>query len=386
MQTWRTEMPADMLLRSAWEETSLCGPDGRGTIDDWSRQTGVPPQHPVPLSLFLDYTAWFEQSFVHHPRAGDVVGMEPHQQGLRIESADGTAVTARRAVIAVGVLPFRYVPAPLAPLVGEGVGYTGATIEYSLYRDRRVMVVGAGQGGLETAARLAAAGAHSVEVITRRSVRWFADREPDVARQGLRSKIHQLAYPVLGYGPPGINRLATAPGLLEHMPASFRRAVTRRALRSGGSPWIRHLYDAAGVYTTTGAEVTFADHRAGELRLGLSDGTERRCDDVLVATGFRFSLDRLGFLSPALQRGIRTTGGGWPVLDSTFRSTDARVFFVGYPAEGRFGPVARFVLGTRFTCDRLGRVVGGPPGATAPDHPGADRHTTSPASRVARPS
>ena len=35
MQTWRTLMPPDMLMRSAWEETSLSARGGRGSIDEF---------------------------------------------------------------------------------------------------------------------------------------------------------------------------------------------------------------------------------------------------------------------------------------------------------------------------------------------------------------
>ena len=33
METWRTRMPPQMLLRSAWEESSISAPDDVGTID-----------------------------------------------------------------------------------------------------------------------------------------------------------------------------------------------------------------------------------------------------------------------------------------------------------------------------------------------------------------
>ena len=35
----------------------------------------------------------------------------------------------------------------------------------------------------------------------------------------------------------------------------------------------------------------------------------------------------------------------------------AGVFFVGYPAEGRFGPISRFVLGTGFTAERVAEAL-----------------------------
>jgi hypothetical protein len=77
---------------------------------------------------------------------------------------------------------------------------------------------------------------------------------------------------------------------------------------------------------------------------------------VLLGTGYRFDLGKLGFLDPRLAAGIRTERS-WPVLDRSFRTTDPRVVFVGYPAEQRFGPVSRFVLGADFSARRVGRAL-----------------------------
>jgi hypothetical protein len=70
----------------------------------------------------------------------------------------------------------------------------------------------------------------------------------------------------------------------------------------------------------------------------------------------RAAHDRLAFLSPAIRARIRVDGG-WPEIDRSFRSSDQRIFFLGYAAEGRFGPISRFVLGTGFTSPRAASVL-----------------------------
>ena len=78
MQTWRESMPPGMLLRSAWDETSLSAPGGRGSIGEWSRASGEPRVEPIPLEAFLRYSEWFREKFVgelearrHHADRGD---------------------------------------------------------------------------------------------------------------------------------------------------------------------------------------------------------------------------------------------------------------------------------------------------------------------------
>ena len=43
MEIWHARMPPKMLLRSAWEETSLSAANDRGTIDEWAAEVGEPP-------------------------------------------------------------------------------------------------------------------------------------------------------------------------------------------------------------------------------------------------------------------------------------------------------------------------------------------------------
>ncbi len=49
---------------------------------------------------------------------------------------------------------------------------------------------------------------------------------------------------------------------------------------------------------------------------------------------------------------------GWPVLDRFFRSSEERLLLVGYPAEARFGPLSRFVMGSQFTAPRVAQLFG----------------------------
>ena len=45
--------------------------------------------------------------------------------------------------------------------------------------------------------------------------------------------------------------------------------------------------------------------------------------------------------------------GRWPRLDRHLRTSNPGVFMAGYPAEGQYGPLSRFVEGTRFAAPRI---------------------------------
>jgi FAD-dependent urate hydroxylase len=349
METWRTRMPPYMFLRSDWEETSLAAPGNLGSIDRWARVTDEEREEPIPLQKFLRYAEWFRKTFAPEGDPSDVAALERDGDGYRLTTAAGEELAARQVVVAVGAVPFAYAPPPLGEAVGDRVAFATSLQDYEPYRGRRVVVVGGGQGGLESASLAARAGAE-VELVVRSNLRWFADREPHKPRGRLHQRLYRIAYPVVGYGPPPLNRLALHPDAFAALPKDARRRVAARILRAGGSPWLRDEVERE-VHITQGVAVEDIEQN-GAVRLRLSDGTLREADTVILAAGFRFSLERLGFLSEAVRKRIALDEGR-PVLDRWFRSTERGLLFVGFAAEHRFGPVARFIPGTRFTANRV---------------------------------
>lgn len=354
METWRTCMPAEMLMRSAWEETSLSAPAGAGTLDEWVRQTDESRTEPIPLPMFLRYSEWFSERFVDDRDPSRIASVESSESGYRLSTEAGSEVDAARIVVAVGVMPFAYVPPKLAEQLGESISLATGIEDARRHAGQRVLVVGGGQAGLETAGLAAQAGG-TVELVTRSTVRWFADHEPHYPRGRVQARLYRLAYPVVGYGPPPLNRLVMMPDLFAKLPEGTRRSLTARILRSGGSPWLRGFVERS-VRVTEHNTVEHVEQQAGGLVVRLSDGTEREVDHILIACGYRFDLDRLSFLSPAVRARIETRNG-WPVLDRYFRSSDQNMFFVGYAAEHRFGPLSRFVLGAEFSALRVRQAI-----------------------------
>ena len=171
-----------------------------------------------------------------------------------------------------------------------------------------MIVVGGGQGGLESAALARRAGA-DVEVIVRSPLRWFTDREPYRPRGALQQRIYRVAYPVVGYGPPPLNRLALHPDWFYALPEAVRRRVAARILRAGGSPWVRQEIEGR-VAVTEGVAVRGLPCAGEQLHLELDDGSVRDADAVVISTGFRFSLERMAFLSPSVRAGVTVQDGG----------------------------------------------------------------------------
>ena len=305
--------------------------------------------------MFLRYADWFRDTFVPDSDPADVARLDRAAGRFRITTTAGDESDARTVVVAVGVTPFPHAPPPFDAVMGDpDVGFAIERQDYSQYDGGRVIVVGGGQGGLESAALARRAGA-DVEVVVRSHLRWFTDHEPYRPRGRLQQRVYRLAYPVVGYGPPPLNRLALHPDAFAALPVAARRRVAGRILRAGGSPWVREEIEGR-VAVTEGVAVRRLERRGESLHLQLSDGSEREADAVVISAGFRFALDRMAFLSPTVRAAVAVRDG-WPILDREFRSTDPDLLFVGFAAERQFGPIARFVSGSRFTAHRVRRAL-----------------------------
>ena len=357
MRTWRTLMPPDMLLRSDWEHTNLSAPNGAGTLEAWARSGEGERVEPLPLQHFLRYAEWFHRSFVPQSDPADVARVELADGGVRVTTVSGDEVQARNAVLALGVTPFPRVP----PVLGaSGDPRIRIVLERTGYDDlagKRVAVIGAGNNGVESALLAHRADAASVELLVRSRVRWFTEREPHAPRGPVRQRLYDLAYPVVGFGPPPINRFAIHPDAFARLPHAMRLRINQRLLRPGAAPWLREHVEGV-IPITEGVEVQRVESRPDDLVLTLSDGTTREVDACIVACGFAFSRDGLTVLSPELRARIAIQDG-WPVLDRSFRTNVPQISLVGFPAEGRFGPLSRFVEGADFAAQRVAESLAG---------------------------
>ena len=352
MRTWRRLMPPDMTMRSTWERSNLSDPGQRGRLVDWADATGRGRIDPLPLRLFLEYSEWFRERFVRDVDEATIVQVEMASTGsFHLHTSAGDELDARRLVLAVGVTPFPVLPDALREAPKDRLSFAVERQEFSPLGGQRVLLVGAGQTGLESAALAMDAGAASVEVIARKPVRWHPDRRKlfDWLPAPLANRAWKLAYPIEGAGPPGINLFALHPEAFRRLPEWLQQPVARRMSPPGGSPWIRDAVDGRATISE-GVEVTRATASpSGGVTVTLSDGSTRDVDHVVAACGYRFSLDGLDFLSPEIRASIRSHRG-FPAIDDGFRSvSNSRVTFLGFAAEQAFGPVVRSLDGARFT-------------------------------------
>jgi cation diffusion facilitator CzcD-associated flavoprotein CzcO len=340
-------MQPDMQLRAIWDHMTLRGPGGRGTLSEWMEETGTARKDPMTPPDFISYLDWFRERYVPCHVDAEVLSVTDDRNGFHIVSTAGEW-SARALVIAVGITPFNVRPS-FVTVEDERVSPATDRDRFGDLAGAKVIIVGGGQSAVEASAYALRAGAN-VTLLTRRELHWFVQRKPNDGKR-LRSWLYRLAYPEQGIGPPPVNRLVSHPDLYASLPGPVRDRITAWVMRSGASPWLQRQVKGK-IDIRQGVEVRSVEARPNELVLSLSDGSTIAADRLFLGTGYRFSVDRLGFLDRALRSRIAVRND-WPLLDRSFRSSDRRISFIGYPAEGTFGPFCRFVRGASFSAIRV---------------------------------
>ena len=259
---------------------------------------------------------------------------------------DGEQFVSRRVVIAAGIAAFASRPAEFAAIPSALASHTSEHSDLRNLKGQQVVVIGAGQSALESAALLKEADIQ-VEVIARTSKLNWVGLHPRLHHLGAISK---MLYSKRDVGPAGISRLVAMPHLFRRLPRGFQDRTAYRAIRPAGAGWLQSRI--ANVPITLGRKVVSAETAGSKLRLRLDDGTERVVDHALLATGFRVDVSRYPFLSTSLSQQIESING-FPVLKRGLESSIPGLHFLGKPAAWSFGPLLGFVSGAEFASNEL---------------------------------
>jgi FAD-dependent urate hydroxylase len=351
MSFWRTRMPAGMFLRSNWKGSHIADPHKRLTLDDFVADSGSKFAYPIPLDRFIAYGEWFQQRAVPDLHRCQVSSVEKNGRGFKVTLDTGDVVRAQRVLVATGIEPFPWVPKEFEGLPKSHVTHSSEHSDLSQLQRQRVVVVGGGQSALD-AARLLSGYGVDVEVIAKQPVirwvgenRWLHELGP----------ISKMLYSTYDVGPAGISRLVGFPNIFRRLPRTVQDLISTRAIAPAGTGWQRPYL--AKVPMTLDCRVVQAEMAGEQVRLKLSDGSERVADHVIVATGYRADVQRYRFLDDGIKRGLRTAKGH-PVLGRGLESSVEGLHFVGKPAAWSFGPLLNFVSGANFAGPELARALG----------------------------
>jgi hypothetical protein len=350
---WREHMPKGMRLRSPWIATHLADPERQFSLDVFARQTGITPHDQLPIERFVQYAEWFQRQAVPDLDQRKVVRVESAAPGFRLLLEDERVVHARRVVVAMGLANQDLRPPQFAGVEPALVSHTCEHASLDKWRGKRVAVVGRGQSACESAMLLRQAGSQ-VDLICRGEVRWIgvAPGEAEHARDW-RWRLRELMQAPSAVGPFPWSWLNELPGIERRLPGSLRSWIATRSLRAAATRWV--LAGLDGVQVLAGRAIRRVFRQGEGVAIELDDGVHGY-DHVLLGTGYRIDIAKLGVLSPELLGQVACRSGS-PVLRTGFESRVAGLHFVGASAVDSFGPLMRFIAGAGYAGRSVARAA-----------------------------
>ena len=353
MSFWRDNMPKGMKLRSPWEATHIVDPDNLLTLDAFAAARGLGQPDPLPLEDFVAYGDWFQKTALPDLDTRRVMEVASAGRGFRVTLDDGHTLDARRVVVAMGLANQEFRPAQFAGLPAALVSHAADHASLDGFRGKRVAVVGRGQSACESAAILHEAGAE-VEIVCRGDIHWLgAQTSGHAHRRDAYWRLHRLLATKSGVGPFPLNWLNELPDVVRHLPDTMRARLNELSLRAGAAGWVKPR--VAGVRVDSGRTIRGARATDTGVSLNMDTGA-RSFDHVLLATGYRIDIAKLGILAPELLRAIATDGGS-PVLAGGYEASVPGLHFVGSTAVRSYGPLLRFVWGAGYAARTITAFV-----------------------------
>lgn len=360
MVSWRDSMPKGMLLKSTPAASNIDAPQRGHNLVDYCDAAGIPrlvtDEDIIPVETFVAYGEWFQQKLVPELERVRVVSVDRRgdRKGFELKLDSGEAFTARAVVVATGLSGLAHLPPELAGAVTDGPSPTGPVSHSAQHHDlsrfsgKELLVVGAGQSALETAALAAEAGAR-VRVVSRGHGKVAFGAPPwDQPRFRPESPFGRAwSLWALSYYPHPYRRL----------PAEARHYLVRRVLGPMGAWWLRERFESA-VAVREVARIVRGGVIDGRplLAVRTHEGRmeELSADHVIAATGYRVDIAAMDFLGHELRTEL-VVSRGTPKLGAGYRSSVPGLYFTGLPSAASYGPVMRFVCGTEFASPRLAR-------------------------------
>ena len=358
MSMWRDHTPIGMTLKSDGFASNLSAPGEGYTLERFFHDVGRTDYAHIGFRVraetLTEYGQAFQRRCVGEVDEAEVVDIARAGKDFTLTLDTGEQVSARKVVVATGLLSLRHVPDDFACLPSDMVTHSSAHHDLSGFQGRRVVVVGAGQSACEISALLNEQGAE-VTMLTRRPLKWFnpALEDDPTAR---RTNWQRLRRPNWGLGPGWRTWFwSEMPYGYSFLPQEMRHTRAFGMFAPAGSGWIKHRVD--GVIPIHTGTLRHLEERGGEARFSVDTATgpvELAADHVVAATGYKGDTRRLPFLR-GLEGELRTIGAGVPVLNRAFETSIPGLYIAGFLSAATFGPSMRFIYGAAFAGRQISR-------------------------------
>lgn len=350
MRRWRDQMPKGMFLKSEGFASSLSEPSGQHTLRNFCAKENLPyGERGVPVSreIFVNYALSFQRQFAPHVEQEMVSAVDMCRDGFEVALESGEKLTTSRVIVATGMDPV--LPAELEKLPNKLRSHAADHSDLSDFGGKTVLIVGAGQSALETAALLLDEGASPIVLARSASLVW--NEPPDVHP----SFFKRLRHPRSPLGDGLMHWLIfNYPGFFRRLQRDHRMEIVSSMLGPAGAWWLRKKLE--GRLPVHFGQLLEASPQGNGVTVKYSapngQMSEIIADHIIAGTGYCFDVHGLPFLRPRLKSALRTEGR-LPLLSADFECSAPGLYFAGLASAYMFGPSMRFICGTRYAAERI---------------------------------
>jgi FAD-dependent urate hydroxylase len=346
MEFWSRNMPRDMYLRSAcdWH----LDPVGINTIERFldTRNEKATDVEPLSLQFYLEYARWFQEQVGIEvlpriiSRLDSVTGKD---HAFQATTNDDGAIAARHVVVAPGFKYFSHLPAEVLSRLPAGrFAHTCELVDFTDLRDKRCLIIGGRQSAFEWAALLHEAGAAAVHISHRHDAPAFKAAD--------WSWVSDL-----------VDGMVENPGWFRGLSPDEKEAINQRLWAEGRlkvEPWLESRISKTGIKVWPRTEVVACEVKPDhEIKVRLSNGETLLVDQIILATGYKVSIDKVPFLAQGNLLEKLATRNGFPVLDTHFQTNIPGLFITSMPATQDFGPFFAFTVSVRTSAKLIGQAI-----------------------------
>ena len=359
MSFWKDNMPGGMLLRSKGEASNIHAPQKHLSITAYEKAIKRRIPDPVPIEDFVAYGEWFQKQVAPNLDTRRVENVSHDGTMFELAMEDGEKLKAKAVVLALGIGPFYHRPEQFTGISRELAPHSSDLRDFSVFKGKRVAVIGKGQSAVEYAALLHENQAQ-VQIITRAAgltYRPFAWRK-NLFRTLTPGPLRAFSYSV--FPPTDLGDIRTArkmanPDLFRKQTPEVQEKLLKDCAKPVGAYWLPSR--VAKIPVKPNVSVARATVVGSGLRLELTDGTTEDVDLAVLATGYRIDITKYQIIDSALQQKIQKTADGYPVLDTGLQTSVSGLYMAGVIGERTLGPTLRFVTGTSNAGPRLAASV-----------------------------
>lgn len=346
MDFWKSNMPEGLILRSAcdWHLDPL----GIHTIENYLQSQNLTPADVEPLSrdFYLNYTKWFqEQKQIEVlPAFAQRLDHSNSKNNLFTATLDnGESITANNVLLALGFRYFNNIPTEIAKIVPAGrFSHTCDLVDFERLKGNRCLIIGGRQSAYEWAVLLCENGATAIHVSHRHETPAFE-----------RSDWSWVA--------PMVDAMVGNPGWFRNLPAKEKEELNKRFWAEGRlklEPWLWPRIDNDTVQIWPKSRVVGCDALpTGELEVSLDTGKTLTVDHIILATGYKVSMEKVPFLVEGTILAKLKTKDGYPVLDEHFQTSIPGLFITSMPAAQDFGLFFAFTVSVVASTKIIGSFI-----------------------------